>query len=317
VSNRATSTPPIIAAALAALVLVAVPGTGSAAAVATCLTVEVDDADARPGFEKLVRVELARHPSHELATEACRVSLLVQLFKVGGSQQLTMRLDENVPVRFTIGKADSLVERVGEGMSLVLGNDPVTLAEDITKLSTIERASHAMAVQGINIWRFELYESMYRTGSGAAFAPGGSFGVTRGAGHRQVLGRIYFSGWPNEPEEDRPVLKIAAGADVGITYELSATANATGYFSLGLGLQFTRFEGRAAAVGGKVDTLDSFAPHAFGRLGVRMFRLYDFDFDIFAAGYLPMKATRQEDSQVFPEDGRYTMSAQIGVGVGF
>jgi hypothetical protein len=316
VSTRATSTPPVIAAALAALVLVAVPGMGSAA-VATCLTVDVEDSGARPGFEKLVRVELARHPSHALATEACRVSLLVQLFKVGGSQQLTMRLDENVPVRFTIGKGDSLVERVAEAMSLVLGNDPTTLAEDITKLSTIERASHAMAVQGINIWRFELFESMYRTGSGTAFAPGGSFGVTRGAGHWQVLGRIYFSGWPNDPEEDRPVLKIAAGADVGITYELSAAANATGYFSFGLGLQFTRFEGRVAALGGEIDTLDSFAPHAFGRIGVRMFRLYDFDFDIFAAGYLPMKATRQEDSEVFPEKGRYTMSAQVGVGVGF
>jgi len=228
-----------------------------------------------------------------------------------------VRLDENVPVRFTIGKGDSLVGRVGESMSLVLGNDPVTLAEDVTKLSAIERASHAMAVQGVNIWRFELYESMYRTGSGAAFAPGGAFGVTRGAGHWQVLGRLYFSGWPNEPEEDRPVLKIAAGADVGITYELSSTANATGYLSFGLGLQFTRFEGRSAASGGEINTLDSFAPHAFGRIGVRMFRLYDFDFDIFAAGYLPMKATRQDGSTVFPEEGRYTMNAQMGVGVGF
>jgi hypothetical protein len=228
-----------------------------------------------------------------------------------------MRLDENVPVRFTIGKGDSLVERVGEAMSLVLGNDPVTLAEDITKLSTIERASHAMAVQGVNIWRFELFESIYRTGSGAAFAPCGAFGVTRGAGNWQVLGRLYFGGWPSDPDEDRPVLKIMAGADVGITYELSALANATGYFSLGLGLQYTRFEGRVAALGGGIDTLDSFAPHAFGRIGVRMFRLYDFDFDVFAAGYLPMKATRQEDSAVFPEEGRYTMSAQIGVGVGF
>jgi len=317
VNTRAPHSPLAVAAALAALAIVALPGRGHTAAIATCLAVEADDPKAAPGFEKLVRVELARHPSHAHAKSDCRASLVVQLFRVGGTQQLTMRLDENVPIRFTIGKGDSLPSRVSEAMSLVLGNDPVTLAEDVTKLSAIERASHAMAVQGVNIWRFELFEAMYRTGSGAAFAPGGAFGVTRGAGHWQVLGRLYFAGWPNDPEEDRPVLKVAAGADVGITYELSALASATGYFSFGLGLQFMRFECRAAELDGEVDTLDEFAPHAFGRIGVRMFRLYDFDFDVFAAGYLPMKATRQDGSTVFPEEGRYTMSAQLGVGVGF
>jgi hypothetical protein len=316
VANRVRQPLPVAAVALAALAVVALPGRGHAAAVPTCVDVDADDSKVAPGLDKLVRAELARHPSHALVADGCRSTLVVQLFDVGGARQLTVRLGDGVPVRYGIGKDDSLAERVSEAMSLVLGNDPVTLAEDVTRLSAIERASHAMAVQGVNIWRFELYESSYRTGSGAAFAPGGAFGVTRGAGHWQVLGRLYFSGWPNAPEAGRPLLKLAAGADAGITYELSATASATGYFSLGLGLQFTRFEGRSGATG-EVDTLDSFAPHAFGRLGVRMFRLCDFDFDLFAAGYLPMKATRQDGSAVFPEEGRYTMSAQIGVGVGF
>jgi hypothetical protein len=316
VTTRAPHRPLALAAALAVLAVVALPGRGHAA-VATCLEVEADDPKVRPGFEKLVRVELARHASHALAQTGCRVSLVVQLFDVGGSRQLTMRLDEEVPVRFTIGKGDSIPDRVAEAMSLVLGNDPVTLAEDVTKLSAIERASHAMAVQGVNIWRFELFEAMYRTGSGAAFAPGGAFGVTRGAASWQVLGRLYLAGWPTEPADDRPILEVVAGADVGISYELSATANATGYFSFGLGLQFMRFERRVDELGGDVDTLDRFGPHAFGRIGVRLFRFYDFDFDIFAAGYLPMMATKQEGSLVFPEEGRYTMSAQVGVGVGF
>ena len=305
-----------LAAAIAFLAIAASPVLGRAA-VPTCLTVEADDPKAQPGLEKLVEIELARHPSHLLATEGCSVSLVVQLFRVGGERQLTARLDENVPIRFTIGKGGSLAERIEEALSLVLGNDPVTLAEDVTKLSAIERASHAMAVQGVNVWRFELYESAYRTGSGAAFAPGGAFGVSRGAGHWQVLGRLCFAGWPNDPEAGRPVLKIAAGADAGIGYEISAIANATFYLALGLGLQYVRFEGRVAALGGELRALDSFAPHAFGRIGVRMFRLYDFDFDIFLAGYLPMKATAEEGSGVFPDRGRYTLSAQMGVGVGF
>ncbi|MCK9459754.1 MAG: hypothetical protein M0R80_08965 [Proteobacteria bacterium] len=308
---------PLLAAALALLAIVALPCGGRAAAVTTCLTVQADDPKMQPGLLKLVEIELARHPSHALVGADCRVALTVELFRVGGSQQLTMRLDENVPIRFTIGKGDSLPARVSEAMSLVLGNDPVSLAEDITKLSAIERASHAMAVQGVNVWRFELFQAAYRTGSGAEFVPGGAFGVTRGARHWQVFGRLTFSGWPKEAEEDKPVLKIAAGADVGIGYELSANAAATFYFALGLGLQYLRFERRAEELGGGIDTINDFAPHAFGRIGVRMFRLYDFDFDIFVAGYLPMKPTKQDDNYVFPEEGRYTMSAQMGVGVGF
>jgi hypothetical protein len=316
VSHRTTNGP-LLAAAIALAAIAALPGRAHAAAVATCLTVEADDPKLAPGFEKLVKVELARHPSHKLAAAGCRVSLVVQLFDVGASRQLTARLDENVPVRFTVGKGEPLADRVAEAISLVLGNDPVRLAEDITKLSAIERASHAMVVQGVNVWRFELYEAAYRTGSGAAFVPGGAFGVTRGAGNWHVFGRLYFSGWPNEPSAARPILEVAAGADVGIGYELFARSNVTPYLSFGLGLQYLRFERRAAEIGGEVDTIDEFAPHAFGRVGVRMFRLFDFDFDLFVAGYLPMKATKSEDSYVFPEEGRYTMSAQMGVGVGF
>lgn len=303
-------------AAAAALALAALPAVCGAAAIPTCLIVDVDDPAARPGFGKLVETELARHPSHARVEEGCRSTLVVQLFDVAGSRQLTVRLDGNVPVRYAVPKGEPLPPRVSEAVSLVLGNDPQVLAADPARLSAMERAKHNVLVRGANTWRFELFESAYRTGAGASFAPGGAFGVTRGAGHWQVLLRVFFLGRPGAPEGEKPAVQIAAGADAGLTYELSALASATPYLSIGLGLQYMRFQGRVASIGGAVDEVDAFAPHGFGRIGVRLLRYCDFDLDLYLAGYLPMMASRETDRALFA-DGRWTPSAQMGIGVGF
>ena len=47
-----------------------------------------------------------------------------------------------------------------------------------------------------------------------------------------------------------------------------------------------------------------------------MFRTCDFDLDLFAAGYLPMITAKETDRLLFA-DGRWTPSAQVGIGVGF
>jgi hypothetical protein len=314
VSRRHHIAPQATAAAL--LLAIAAPAICGAAAIPTCLTVDASDPRVRPGFEKLVRVELARHPSHALVETGCDAALVVQLFDVAGSRQLTMRLGDEVPVRYTIGKDDPLPARVSEAMSLVLGNDPQLLSEDVTKLSAMERAKNNVLVRGANTWRFELFEAAYRTGEGASFASGGAFGASRGAEHWQVTLRAYFLGRLGEPEGDAPALKLAAGADAGIAYELSALSNATLYVAVGLGLQYVRFEGRVASLGGDIDEVDAFAPHGFGRLGVRMLRTCDFDLDLFVAGYLPMMTSKETDRALFA-DGRWTPSAQMGIGVGF
>jgi len=315
VSQRHHNRSLAFAAALLAILSCA-PCGALAASLPTCLVVEVADPALKPGFEKLVRIELARHPSHALVESGCGATLVVQLFDVAGSRQLTMRLDGNVPLRYAIGGDDSLATRVSEAMSLVLGNDPQVLAEDVTKLSALSRAKHNVLVRGTNTWRFELLEAAYRTGEGTSFATGGAFGASRGAEHWQVLLRIYFLGRLGDPEEGKPALKLAAGMDAGIAYELSALSNASLYFSAGLGLQYMRFEGRVAELDYNTDTVDAFAPHGFGRVGVRLLRHCDFDFDLFVAGYLPMMETKETDRVLFAQ-GRWTPSAQMGIGVGF
>ncbi|MGC4092958.1 MAG: hypothetical protein QM756_34745 [Polyangiaceae bacterium] len=57
---------------------------GAHAAVSTCLDVQAEPSDLA-GFEKLVRSELARHPSHTLTTKDCDSRLSVELFSVSKS----------------------------------------------------------------------------------------------------------------------------------------------------------------------------------------------------------------------------------------
>jgi len=64
-------------------------------------------------------------------------------------------------------------------------------------------------------------------------------------------------------------------------------------------------------------SLDQVGAVALGRVGVRFLRTHDFDFDVFAGGYLPLFNTDDPDRPLFGEGGLYTPSVQVGVGVGF
>ncbi len=291
---------------------------GIASAV-TNLCVQIkSDADNQEGFKKLVHSELGRHKSHRVVNEDCQSTMSVALFAVEGMRYLTVRIDREIPVRHVIRKKEDLAAKLSLAMTLVLGNDPAYLTEDISHYSLVQRASNSVFKQGINIWRFEIFQAMGRGGSNLVFAPGGAFAITRGSGNWQVLARIYFAGWPGSIGQTDVALRIFTGADAGITYELSPISNTSFYLSGGLGLQFLRYEGHV--VNGNSTSLEhvnQVMPAAFARLGIRFLRLYDFDCDIYASGHLPFFNTNETDSLLFGDDGLYTPSVQLGFGVGF
>ena len=51
-----------------------------------------------------------------------------------------------------------------------------------------------------------------------------------------------------------------------------------------------------------------------GRIGMRFLRQHNFDFDVFAIGYLPLTNAQDVDS---PLPKSYTPSLQLGLGIGF
>lgn len=287
------------------------------AAVDLCVATNAEGPDAK-GFEKLVLSEIGRHPSHRVVSEGCAARFVAELFAVDGKRFLTARIDREVPVRYEIADDKELEPRIAEAVSLVLGNDPVYLAEDVSRLDVASRAAHTILKRGTNIWRVELFETLARGGGSLAFAPGGAVAVTRGADHLQVLARVYFAGWPGSLEGYDPALRIDTGADVGLTYEVSDRALASFYVSAGAGIEYLRYEGRVAVEeGASVEHIDEIGAALFARMGVRFLRFTDFDCDLFAAGYLPLFNTENPDSLLFAKDGLYTPSIQIGMGVGF
>jgi len=282
------------------------------AEVSVCLEVKAGEAEA-DGLRRLVEEELGHYPSHRLVESDCRSRLLVEVFEAAGVTYLTARIDQEVPVRYTIDEDGDLADRLSEGLSLVLHNDPVYLAEDITHYSAAKRLGHSILAGGHNRYRVEVFEALSR-GPNATFVTGGAFTFTRGSQHWQVMARVYLAGWPGGVNNTDRVLRVLAGVDAGLIYETSALSHTTFYVGGGLGLQFLRFEGRES---GALSVVNQVAFVFQTRMGVRFFRHTDFDCDVFLAGYIPFHKTSDVDGRLFGEDGLYTPSIQLGFGVGF
>ena len=281
-----------------------------------CVEVRADDTQLE-NLQRLAENEVTRHPGYLVVGEGCGATLLVELFDVGGATFLTIRLDRGVPLRYTIEEPRELDEKLTEGVSLVLQNDPVRLSEDVTHYSELERAAHSVLVRGHFTWRIELFEVTGRSGTGAEFVPGGAIAMTRGADNWLVFARIYFGGSPEGVTISDHILRFYTGGDVGVTYEFSADSATTFYLSAGVGLQFLSYEGSTTVDGRELDqTIETrqIGLTVSARAGVRFLRIYDFDVDLFACGYLPLFNTHDPDSELMDH---YTPSLQIGMGVGF
>jgi hypothetical protein len=201
---------------------------------------------------------------------------------------------------------------------MVLHNEPVFLAKDITRLSAIQRAKHSILVKGVNTYRLELFEDLCFLGShGMTNAMGGAISLTRGADGWLILARLFAGGQPAGRAQEETVVRVLAGAEAGLVWEASPDASASFYMQAGAGLRYLRFEGPDPRDHTRTATLDQALATINARLGVRLLRLYDFDMDLFAAAHIPLHLSGNEESPLFGEAGRYTPSLQVGLGVGF
>lgn len=287
------------------------------AEVPLCLEVK-SDRDDGPGFEKLVRSELARHPSHRLAASGCDSRLSAELFHLSSTRYLTVRIDGEIPLRYPVASDAELEARLVDAVSRTLGNDPAYLAEDPTRLSGGERALRSVLVRGQNSYRLSLFETLVRTDTGAAFAPGAAFELSRGADHFGVFVRAAIAGNPTPIHGSERALRLLGQGSAGVSYEASARAATSAYLGLGAGLTLLRFDGRVEASDpNSLDRVNTLGATLEMRAGVRFLRLYDFDCDAFLIAALPLFASKNPDALLFGEKGVYTPFVQVGLGVGF
>jgi hypothetical protein len=287
------------------------------AAIPLCLEANTDRGNVA-GFRKLVHSEIARHPSYGLVQADCDTRLLAELFHVGVTRFFTVRVEGQIPLRYRIASEAELERRVSEAISRVLRSDPATLAEDPSRISGLDRAARAVLVRGNNSYRLALFQTLARTDTGAAFAPGAAFELLRGSEHLQVFARAAVGGWPRRVLRAERVLRLFGQVDAGLLYEASARANTSGYVGLGAGLALLRFDGRVVFDdAASLEHVDALGATLHARVGVRFLRAFDFDLDVFAIGALPLFATKNPDASLFGDDGVYTPFAQLGLGVGF
>ena len=278
-----------------------------------CLQIKAPDPKMK-NFEKLVHDELAHHPTHEVVTDKCQSVLVIEIFEMKKRWFLTARVNQEVPVRHSFKKMEELPHKLKDAVSQVLAHDPVYLADDITHYSSIQRAAHSILKRGNNYWRLELFQGIGRGGDPVSFAPGAAVSITRGADNWQVFVRVFFGGWPGNPRGGDATLAVNTGADVGLTYEFSARSSSSFYVSLGAGLQYQRYSGLLVPDDpDSVDYRNDFGPTLSARVGFRFLRIYNFDCDLFAQGYLPLYPA-DVDSLI----GKfYPVTLQAGFGVGF
>lgn len=285
------------------------------AAVPLCVEVVSDDGQTA-ALSALVNAELGHHPSHSVVSEGCESQLRVELFTLDGARYLTARVGQQVPVRYRLESAEDADTRIREALSQVLRHDPLFLAADIREMSLVQRATRSILQQGHTYLRLELFQMLGRSDNGPVFLPGFGIALTRGSGHWLASARAYTAISTEGVTGTTKTLRLAAGLDGGLTWEASATAPTTFYAHAGIGLQLLRYTGRGVDQG-PVGSITKLGAVAESRLGVRFLRHTDTDVDIFLAGYVPMFKTHDVDNPLFGEDGLYTPSLQIGVGVGF
>lgn len=287
------------------------------ATVPLCLEVKADAAE-QASFEKLVRSELGRHPGHRLATQECDSHLLAELFRVGNTRYLTLRIDAEIPLRYSFGTDRELEIHLSEGMSRVLRSDPAYLAEDPSRLSGTERAVRAVLVHGSNTYRLSFSENIARTDTGFAYAPGVAFEIGRGAGHFGVFAKTGIAYSLPSVRADERALNLLGRTEAGLAYEFAPRRTTSAYAAVSAGALLLRFQGRTDPADERsVDSVMTAGAMLAARVGVRFLRVYDFDCDAFASLVAPLFATKNPDSSLFGEHGTYTPIAELGLGVGF
>ncbi len=291
---------------LIVMCLVAIP-----ARAVTPLCLETRTENDAAGFRKLIEDELAHHKTHKLVSEGCASHLSAELFIVGGTRYLTVRVDQEVPVRFVVKTAHDLEEKLIDALRQVLQNDPVYLAEDLSRLNSVWRAGAKLVRNGQNRYRLELFQLLGHGVRNPVFASGAAFTVARGIDHLQVYVRLSAAGSAQGLGDD-VVLRVIAGADIGGLYEVSPRRNSSFYLGPTVALHYVRFEGKVA--GAEAQPINTVLCSVGLRLGVRVLRYYGFDLDLFAQANLPLYKTRDPDSTLFDE---WTPYGSVGPGVGF
>jgi hypothetical protein len=292
-----------------AILLLALPA-GAQSSLDTCVHVTSTAADA-VALDKLVRMELDRHPTHRASGPPCAQELYVELIGVAGELYLTGRVAGHVPhrVRVSDGRLDLAVSSL---LRVVLGNDPLVL-RDPKSGDWFSRALFGLRRRAHVLWGVEAAERWVFAGGTPRSLPMLSVHHRRELDQWQLGLRVEAAAWLGGRFTPlHPTLIVSVLPE--LAWFTSRTAPAAGFVSLGIGISHQRFEGPRHDEPGRRGTSARtgllFAP----RIGVELFRTTDTRFLLFAEAGIP--AFSASDPQK-PVVRGFTPTLGAGAGISF
>jgi hypothetical protein len=281
--------------------------------VSTCVKVVAERDDVRD-LERLVKSEVARHPTHVVSDGECRAHLEVELIEVKEGRFLTGRIGSQVPHRVRIEGKDGLTAALDELLRVVLHNDPVLL-EGPRRQSWLSGSVDQLRKKGQNLYGAEVFEWAAVVGGKATQMPGFALRLRREVGAWHVGIRLAGALWPQpmRPSELEPALHVAAHAEVA-TFS-SALSDVSAYASAMVGVEHQRFRGPAPLLGdGAYGTASDTGLSLGLRGGVELLRTTDVRFDLFVQALFPVFLTKDDDGGVMRQ---WVPSAMVGGGIAF
>jgi hypothetical protein len=216
----------------------------AAAQLLTC--VEIQGKTDTAALDRLVRLEIDRHPTHRAATTDCQGYLTVELIDLGPRPEegrwVTGRINAQVPHREKVGP-DGLAPAVERLLKVVLHNDPLVLHGPESP-GWLQRQRRALERRSRTYVGAEVYEVVAPLGTSVARLSG--VGVTV----RREIDALYVGvrvGAAVDPVEHSMRLRLHAQVDAQFeaALYLSPLAETSLFASALVGLAYQRFDGPA------------------------------------------------------------------------
>ncbi len=301
------------------LVLSSVAASGASAApaassavggrIGTCVRV-IAPAAQQAGLEKLVKLELDRHASHQAVQEACESELVIEWLTVSGrGAWLTGRINDQVPHREPLDGRD-LAQVVEVLLRVLLHNDPVRLREP-AQVGWLQDKTRELSRGHL------LFEGGFAQGAllldRVQFLPGFVVGARREGDTLQLGGRLTLL-FGQDPEPHlRATLRAALSVDAMFWSSPAAVSSLFG--GPVLGYELTRYHGPARLIGaGATDAFVHQTPWLGARGGFELLRHTDLRLTFALEVALPVLVARDEEAGVV---SRWIPSSSVTAGLTF
>lgn len=284
------------------------------AGIQTCVAVEAPRD--RAAFEKLVRSELARHPSHDWAENGCEARLRVELIvvdeRLGGGRYVTGWLDGDVPHREEVGQhgLGAALERL---LTVVLHNDPRRLRGPEAERDPFSSAVRALRINGQTYVGAEAYQLGTWVGGHVQSLSGLAAFMRREVGSVHVA--VRFGGAHDFGQRSELALETDVVAELEAALWSSRTADTAAFAGLTLSYEYQRFTGPAPHTGpGRHASASASGFSPAVRVGVELFRVTSTRALFFLSARTPTFVSTDPDGGVVDQ---WTPTLALGGGVAF